>query len=231
MHEKEAIWVQLIKEIYGIRSHNPFDNLTVLGGGAWLRIIGSINRLHDSGIIPRSVMQKEIGDGRSTKFWIDNWIGPMAFKDIFKRLFYLESSPNCLVADRWNEGWKWNWKRQFDGGALKRKLGELLLIINQVTISHDKDIWRWNLDGQSEFTVNEARRYIDRLTLPENFLETRWNRFIPSKVNICGWRIRLDTIPTRWNLSRKGIQVESILCRICSRVLWRQVIISLLHVG
>ncbi|GKC97494.1 RNA-directed DNA polymerase, eukaryota [Tanacetum coccineum] len=46
-------------------------------------------------------------------------------------------------------------------------------------------------------------------------METRWNRYLPKKINIFIWRVLRDRLPTRWNLSRKGIDLDSLNCPIC----------------
>lgn len=46
--------------------------------------------------------------------------------------------------------------------------------------------------------------------------ETRWNNWIPIKINILIWRIRLLSIPTRDLLSHRGIMVDRITYPICS---------------
>ncbi|GKF42017.1 RNA-directed DNA polymerase, eukaryota, partial [Tanacetum coccineum] len=45
--------------------------------------------------------------------------------------------------------------------------------------------------------------------------ETRWNRFLPKKTNIFIRRALHDRLPSRWNLSRKGIDLVSLACPIC----------------
>ncbi|PWA88611.1 hypothetical protein CTI12_AA118930 [Artemisia annua] len=47
---------------------------------------------------------------------------------------------------------------------------------------------------------------------------TRWVNVVPVKINILAWRVSLDRLPTRFNLSLRGIDVSSILCPICSSV-------------
>ncbi|GKE26434.1 RNA-directed DNA polymerase, eukaryota [Tanacetum coccineum] len=46
--------------------------------------------------------------------------------------------------------------------------------------------------------------------------QTRWIKYIPIKVNIFAWRARQDCLPTRVNLIRRGITIESSLCPVCS---------------
>ncbi|GKE82731.1 RNA-directed DNA polymerase, eukaryota, partial [Tanacetum coccineum] len=44
---------------------------------------------------------------------------------------------------------------------------------------------------------------------------TRWVKCVPIKVNILAWKIRSDALPTRINISRRGIDIQSISCPIC----------------
>ncbi|GKC26964.1 RNA-directed DNA polymerase, eukaryota [Tanacetum coccineum] len=38
----------------------------------------------------------------------------------------------------------------------------------------------------------------------------------PDKINILAWKVCLDKLPTRLNLSLRGIDIPSIICPICS---------------
>ncbi|XP_076954732.1 uncharacterized protein LOC143629309 [Bidens hawaiensis] len=54
------------------------------------------------------------------------------------------------------------------------------------------------------------------MELPNVSRPTRRNKFVPKMVNILVWPLFLNRIPTRKNLSLKGIGIASILCPICS---------------
>ncbi|GJZ19505.1 RNA-directed DNA polymerase, eukaryota [Tanacetum coccineum] len=43
-----------------------------------------------------------------------------------------------------------------------------------------------------------------------------WVKFIPIKVNVFSWRARRDRLPTRVNLSRRGVLLDSHLCPLCT---------------
>nr|GEU37786.1 RNA-directed DNA polymerase, eukaryota, reverse transcriptase zinc-binding domain protein [Tanacetum cinerariifolium] len=47
--------------------------------------------------------------------------------------------------------------------------------------------------------------------------ETRWIRAVPIKVNILAWKVKLDDLPTRLNISKRGMDIESILCPLCDK--------------
>ncbi|GJZ81420.1 RNA-directed DNA polymerase, eukaryota, reverse transcriptase zinc-binding domain protein [Tanacetum coccineum] len=74
---------------------------------------------------------------------------------------------------------------------------------------------KWTLDVSKGFSVASVRSLIDSHTLDVGSLATRWNRSIPIKVNIFLWRLSLNKLPSRVNLDRKGIDVDSLLCPIC----------------
>ncbi|GJX79158.1 RNA-directed DNA polymerase, eukaryota, reverse transcriptase zinc-binding domain protein [Tanacetum coccineum] len=76
--------------------------------------------------------------------------------------------------------------------------------------------WRWTLFGDGEFSVSTLRGLIDDKTIASVGSKTRWNNFVPSKINILAWRIKHDFLPTRYNISRRGIDLVSIACASCT---------------
>ncbi|PWA43590.1 reverse transcriptase zinc-binding domain-containing protein [Artemisia annua] len=46
-----------------------------------------------------------------------------------------------------------------------------------------------------------------------------WNKYVPIKVNIHNWRLRLDRLPTRCNLDTRGIDLHSTRCPLCDEAL------------
>nr|GEV90198.1 RNA-directed DNA polymerase, eukaryota, reverse transcriptase zinc-binding domain protein [Tanacetum cinerariifolium] len=63
--------------------------------------------------------------------------------------------------------------------------------------------------SDGEFRVKELRNFIDDLFLPSHVEPTRWVKYIPIKVIIFAWRARRDCLPTRVNLVRRGVNIES----------------------
>nr|GEZ58595.1 RNA-directed DNA polymerase, eukaryota [Tanacetum cinerariifolium] len=65
--------------------------------------------------------------------------------------------------------------------------------------------------------VDTLRRLLDDIRLSEVSSQTRWIKAVPIKVNILAWKVRLNGLPSRVNISRRGIDINSILCHICER--------------
>nr|GEU64428.1 RNA-directed DNA polymerase, eukaryota [Tanacetum cinerariifolium] len=65
------------------------------------------------------------------------------------------------------------------------------------------------------FIVASARRYIDNNGLPDISSKTRWIKEVSIKVNVHAWKVRINGLPNRWNISHRGIDIPSILCPLC----------------
>nr|GEU49352.1 RNA-directed DNA polymerase, eukaryota [Tanacetum cinerariifolium] len=70
-------------------------------------------------------------------------------------------------------------------------------------LNPSEDMWSWDLNGSGKFSVASARRYIDDKRLPDISSKTRWIKEVPIKVNVYAWKVRINGLPTRWNISRR----------------------------
>ncbi|GKD37153.1 RNA-directed DNA polymerase, eukaryota, partial [Tanacetum coccineum] len=109
-----------------------------------------------------------------------------------------------------------SFRRNARGGIEEHLLADLTSLMDSVTLSNSGDRWVCDLVSDGNFRVKEIRNYIDDLFLPHQAAQTRWIKYIPIKVNIFAWRARQDCLPTRVNLIRRGITIESSLCPVCS---------------
>ncbi|GJS13573.1 RNA-directed DNA polymerase, eukaryota [Tanacetum coccineum] len=150
----------------------------------------------------------------STKFWHDVWIGDSSLKTQFPCIYRPALNQDCMVRDCWNNGWDLRWSRPILRGTILHQLSVLSSTLDIVSLSDSEDIWTWSI-GSPSFSVKCTREHIDKSYLPDGGSETRWNRFLPKKINIFIWRALRDRLPTRWNLSRKGIDLDSLSCPIC----------------
>ncbi|GJY32215.1 RNA-directed DNA polymerase, eukaryota [Tanacetum coccineum] len=74
------------------------------------------------------------------------------------------------------------------------------------------------LDVRSPHSQIYARIKLDDVFLPSDSIETRWVKYIPIKIYVFAWRVRLDRLPTRINLIRRGVVLESPLCPMCGLI-------------
>nr|GEY94090.1 RNA-directed DNA polymerase, eukaryota [Tanacetum cinerariifolium] len=64
---------------------------------------------------------------------------------------------------------------------------------------------------QSQFL---SMKLIDDKTLPEVFSKSRWSKAVSIKVDILAWKVKLDCLPTRINISRRGFNSNNLLSRL-----------------
>ncbi|GJU35697.1 reverse transcriptase domain-containing protein [Tanacetum coccineum] len=185
--------------------------------GLWARIVGTIYHLHSSGYVPLNSLRYQVGDGSMIRFWKDTWLGDAPLCSRFNRLFRLEKNQNCLVRDRIVNGlWAWDWRRPVNGGRALADLNNLLMDIGSLNVEVDRDCVVSSLSTDGSYSVSFIRKHIDNCMIANSLPSTRWCKIIPRKVNIFMWRLLLDRLPHRLNLSSRGLDIDSILCPVCS---------------
>ncbi|GKE38717.1 RNA-directed DNA polymerase, eukaryota [Tanacetum coccineum] len=71
------------------------------------------------------------------------------------------------------------------------------------------------MNGDGVFRVKDVRNLLDETFLPKADTPTRWIKCIPIKVNVFVWKALQDRLPTRSNLVRRNILIDSLSCPIC----------------
>ncbi|GKC11408.1 RNA-directed DNA polymerase, eukaryota [Tanacetum coccineum] len=108
-----------------------------------------------------------------------------------------------------------SFRRKSRGGVVQVQYNALFDLVDSVTLVPSSDRWVWSLEGSGEFSVASIRKMIDEKRLSTVDTKTRWIKCVPIKVNILAWKIKIDALPTRFKISRRGIDIDSILCPIC----------------
>ncbi|GJR40777.1 RNA-directed DNA polymerase, eukaryota [Tanacetum coccineum] len=155
-------------------------------------------------------------NGANTLFWEDAWRGGIAFKSLYPKLYALELSKNIDVASKMTHcNLGYSFRRDPRGGVEQAQFDLMLEKVEGTLLADMRDRWVWSLEGSGEFSVASVRKLIDDNMLPEVASKTRWIKAMPIKVNVHAWKVKLDCLPTRINISRRGMDIESILCPMC----------------
>ncbi|XP_071709331.1 uncharacterized protein [Rutidosis leptorrhynchoides] len=169
----------------------------------WPNIINACSIFSELGIDFKSSFTKAVGNGVSTKFWKDIWLGNVRLADKFNRLFRLDLDGDASVADRvqlTDTGHKLfgQWRREPQG----RVAAELLELTNLVagfnSWSEEDDSWKWNLSSSGKFTTKKLTEIVvEKLLIDGRGLpETIRNNLVPKKIEIFIWRLLKKRLPT-----------------------------------
>nr|GEX68419.1 RNA-directed DNA polymerase, eukaryota [Tanacetum cinerariifolium] len=155
----------------------------------WLSIVNEINSLKNKGI--------------NLILCMLNW--GIVIKQLFGRIFGLKTSLDS------------SFRRVPRGGVEQEQFDELSALVYDVTLTPMSDIWISALESSGDFSVASVRKVIDDKSLPEVDYKTRWIKYVPIKVNVHAWKVKTDSLSTRYNVSRRGIHIDSIMCAICDK--------------
>nr|GEX27615.1 RNA-directed DNA polymerase, eukaryota [Tanacetum cinerariifolium] len=164
-----------------------------------------------------SFINPKLGNGLNTSFWDAPWRGDIAFKELAPRIYALESLKGISVAAKLSHGGlDQSLRRKPRGGAEQVQLELLQDLMHRCMLSNSNDRWSWSLDGGGDFTISSVRKAIDNHILPKGTTKTRWIKEVPIKINIHAWKVKNDCFPTRFNMSRRGMDIDSILFLLCN---------------
>ncbi|GJZ30560.1 RNA-directed DNA polymerase, eukaryota [Tanacetum coccineum] len=214
--QKCSLWTKVIKAIYG---EDGNLNKDVSGGvrTCWTSIVHEVRVLQGRGINVADYIRLKLGNGENTRFWVDNWYEGGVIKELFPRMFALELNKNANVSSKLNASSLDNsFRRKARNRIEEMQLNSLAEISRMTTLVPCKDCYVWMLESDGVFSVASIRKEIDGNRFQDVSLPTRWVKSVPIKVNIIAWKVKSNALPTRFNISRRGMDIDSIVCPICN---------------
>ena len=104
-----------------------------------------------------------IGNGRSTRFWWDIWVGDSKLKDTFPQLFRMATNNSAAVADLWGRQgggggvWEVHFRRSFQDWELE-EVSRFLEHISAVKVQEGEDFLVWKIERRGKFSVKSYYR-------------------------------------------------------------------------
>ncbi|GJS39203.1 putative RNA-directed DNA polymerase [Tanacetum coccineum] len=220
----EALWVRVIKSLYGESGglYETCERVRVRILGTWGNIVRVGREIDRTGVVFSSSFGRKLGNGDGIRFWKDKWAGDFKLCERFPRLFRFEGDEDVSVRNHgeWgSDGWRWKW--EWVGVPRGRSLGELeelsSVLRDLAPVLGYVDSSRWFLASDEVFSVKHIRELIDEkiLRVVTYVEETSWCKFVPRKVNVFIWRLKCGRIPVRSILDHIGIDLDSTLCPCC----------------
>ncbi|GJY62363.1 RNA-directed DNA polymerase, eukaryota, reverse transcriptase zinc-binding domain protein [Tanacetum coccineum] len=211
-----SLWSRVIKAIHGVDGKLGY-HIKPSASSNWIDIVRTLSILLNKGIDLLGYIKKKVGNGEKTLFWYEPWKGDVSFNNLFPRLFALELDKKISVAGKMAQpSLITSFRRNPRSGTEASQMAMLTSLLEGICLPNMLDRWCWSLSGDEEFSVSSARILIDDKTLGTVGSKTHWCKYVPLKVNILSWRVKLNNLPTRLNLSRRGMDIQSILCPSCN---------------
>ncbi|GKC07738.1 RNA-directed DNA polymerase, eukaryota, partial [Tanacetum coccineum] len=132
-----SLWFRVIQALYGV----SIDRHSSLKTSVWSSILKEVRVLKDKGFDFLCFFSKRIGDGNTTRFWLDIWKGDKVFRDIYPRVFSFVSNPNITVAEVMGVSLGESLRRPVRGGDEEQQFAELALVLDSVVCSSLHDRW------------------------------------------------------------------------------------------
>jgi hypothetical protein len=230
--KENSLWQQVIIGKYGdsvLGRVEMGEDCKPWFSSSWWRDICSIGINLDRNWFSLGVA-KNLGNGGSTRFWEDIWVGEVSLQQRFPQLFLISVQQDTTIASVWNSneipGWNLRWRRRLFEWELNL-LNELLLLLSSVSLTNVEDSWYWKPAEEKVFTVKSAYDLVSDLMLSkEDFsfgqklaFKVVWKSPAPSKTAGFAWLVLLDRVPTKANLFRRQVirGVEEQCCVFCRR--------------
>ncbi|GJT12476.1 RNA-directed DNA polymerase, eukaryota, reverse transcriptase zinc-binding domain protein [Tanacetum coccineum] len=213
--QNTLLWVRVVKAIHG-DDGNVGGHVKSGAKSCWLDIVRETHALKTKGINLLDCMHVKLGNGDKTVFWEDIWIDGKTLKNRFPRIYSLESCKLITVGAKLAQpSLEYSFRRNPRGGVEQDQFNELSALVHDVSLIPMSDRWKWDLESSGDFSVASVRKIIDDKSLSDVDSKTRWIKYVPIKVNVHAWKVKTDSLSTRFNVSRRCIDIDSIMCAIC----------------
>ncbi|GJS20442.1 MAK10-like protein [Tanacetum coccineum] len=110
----------------------------------------------------------------------------------------------------------WNWSRTNLGVHNLAYLREMLIETSLADINDVEKSCVWTVGIDGKFIIGDSHHIIDSMIFPSLVPSTTWDKTLPKKVNNFIWRMTLDRLPHRLNLSSHDIDILIISCSSCN---------------
>jgi hypothetical protein len=228
--EGRSLWKEVLGEKYGtVVGERVVGNEYVMPAYAskWWRNLVSL----DGSNWFNSEVTRRVGSGENTSFWKVAWRANQPFRIKYLRLFSLSNQKEAMVGElrvgvATESVWGFTWRRPLFVWE-QDLLGEMLEELHGHREGLEEDAWWWKLEENGRFTVKSMYSKLEGLRLVEGpssndqrrVFSKIWKCGAPSKVTAFSWKLLLNRIPTKENLSLRtspGYPIR--LCDVCKGV-------------
>ena len=145
-----------------------------------------------------------IGNGESTRFWEDTWLGNKPLSSQYPSLYNIIQRKDVSVASVMTQAPPLNisFRRALTSNRWNR-WSHLVIRLMEVHLNDNHDEFRWGLTTSGKFMVKSL--YLDYMsddtTFPHKYI---WKMKVPLKIKIFMWFLYRKVILTKDNLAKRN---------------------------
>ncbi|XP_056854095.1 uncharacterized protein LOC130503495 [Raphanus sativus] len=171
-----------------------------------------VNKLIKSRELVFPLLQRRVGNGETTTFWVDNWI-PFGSLHTYlnARSSRLGIPQSATVASLFrNDRWELP-------PARTEKLLALQIHLTTVTLDEREDFYEWEVNGRvnGRYSMGEIYIYLKGPQPLVSWSNVIWTSYGIPRQSFLMWLVLLDRCPTRDRMIRWGIDVSP-NCLLCN---------------
>jgi hypothetical protein len=220
LNDEPALWKDVLIARYGGRAGSSVSLNGSVGGSSisvWWKDICAMEDFIASKKWLEDVVERRVGNGVSTSFWSQKWIGNNTLQATFPRLFSLSVQKEALVRELAvigvdSIGWNFRWRRGLFVWE-ETLVNQLHVVLNHVRLTDGPNLWWWKADLNGLFSVKSAYCLLFSLVSGAEEVVERvnpvferiWSSPAPSKLIAFSWQLLHNRIPTKDNLVSRGI--------------------------
>lgn len=167
----------------------------------------------------RALTVVAVGDGRTTAFWLDQWLFDDTLAEVFPALFSHCLRPNISVKGALRGPMITLLRPRLSQAAIS----DMCLLddcLQAVTLTDRPDRRALAVPSREDFSTRGAYRALHATDQADPGAARVWKTKLPSKVKFFAWLLINDRLNTRANLFHKNIRtLEESFCESCAGVL------------
>ena len=155
-----------------------------------------------------------VGNGETTRFWEDTWLGNSPLMNQYPLLYNIVQNQHASVHDVLHNAPPLNigFRRALVGNKWDM-WSHLCLRLMQVTLNNVPDYFKWNLNQNGQFTVKSM--YEDLMNGHTIYLQKYlWKLKIPQKIKKIMWFLHRKVLLTKDNLAKRNWK-GTLHCSFC----------------
>jgi len=156
----------------------------------------------------------KIGNGETTRFWEDTWLGDSPLMNQYPLLYNIVQQQHASVHDVLHNAPPLNlgFRRALVGNKWDM-WSHLCHRLMEVTLTDVPDVFKWNLTQNGKFTVKSM--YEDFMNGHTRYLQKYlWKLKIPQKIKIFMWFLHKKVLLTKDNLAKRNWK-GNLHCSFC----------------